>query len=293
MDKEYILYCDESEKTGRYYSNFYGGVLVGTSQYQRIALMLQEEKSKLNLLGEVKWAKVTEAYLDKYRALLRAFFAEVRAGHLKVRIMFRQNAHEPDGLSEEVQRNSYFMLYYQFIKHAYGFGHANLVHKPVRLRLYFDQFPENREAASRFKGFLLGLNKNTEIQGSGILLKEEDITEISSHDHVLLQCLDIVLGAINFRLNNKHKEKLPDGLKRGKRTIAKEKLYRLILNEIKGLKPEFKNFNIGMSTLSSAADKWREPYLHWSFVPRNKIYRHELTKGKNKKPQPAYITSDA
>ncbi len=32
-DREYIIFCDESDKKGRFYSNFYGGVMVGLSQY--------------------------------------------------------------------------------------------------------------------------------------------------------------------------------------------------------------------------------------------------------------------
>ena len=30
-DKEYIIFCDESDVAGKYYSNFYGGVLVGSA----------------------------------------------------------------------------------------------------------------------------------------------------------------------------------------------------------------------------------------------------------------------
>jgi hypothetical protein len=30
-EKEYIIFCDESDASGKYYSNFYGGVLVGSS----------------------------------------------------------------------------------------------------------------------------------------------------------------------------------------------------------------------------------------------------------------------
>lgn len=58
-EKEYIIFCDESDREGRYYSNFYGGVIVGASNYERITRLLNEKKSELNLFGEVKWAKVT------------------------------------------------------------------------------------------------------------------------------------------------------------------------------------------------------------------------------------------
>ena len=92
-EKEYILFCDESDRRGKYYSNFYGGVMVGASQYQRITQRLEETKVALNLFAEVKWEKVTAQYLDKYLSLMSIFFNEIRQINLRVRIMFRQNAH--------------------------------------------------------------------------------------------------------------------------------------------------------------------------------------------------------
>ncbi|WP_228840592.1 DUF3800 domain-containing protein [Candidatus Protochlamydia phocaeensis] len=292
MDKEYILYCDESEKLGLFYSNFYGGVMVGASQYEHIVKSLEDAKKNLNLLGEVKWSKVTEQYLEKYKELIKVFFSFIKVGHLKVRLMFRHNANEPI-LSEDDQKNSYFKLYYQFIKHAYGLEYAQLAIKPTKVRLYFDIFPENREAASKFKGYLLGLNRNAKIRSVGIYFQEEDIAEVRSHEHVLLQCLDIVLGAMHFRLNDKHKELLPGKRRRGKRTIAKEKLYKSILDEIRSIKYELRNFNIGMTTSNIPSTRWKEPYLHWSFVPYNSIFREGLRKGESKKPQLVYTNSDA
>lgn len=281
MDKEYILYCDESEKHGRFYSNFYGGVMIGSSQHDRIVFFLENEKKDLHLQGEIKWSKVTERYLEKYQVLIKAFFKEIKAGHLRIRIMFRQNVYEPHRLTEEDHKNGYFKLYYQFIKHAYGLAYARL-ECPARLRVYFDVFPENREAASRFKGFLLGLNGDKKIQRAGLSLRKEDIAEVNSHDHVLLQCLDVVLGAIHFRLNEKHEEKILGSEMRAKRTIAKEKLFNTILEEIKSLKETFKDFNIGISTFASKAfeERWSEPYLHWSFVPKIHIFRKEFAKEK-------------
>jgi hypothetical protein len=87
-----------------------------------------------------------------------------------------------------------------------------------------------------------------------------------------------------FRLNDKHKE-IPRGEKRrGKRTIAKEQLYKTLLQEIRQMKP---GFNIGMSTGTAGdlAARWHAPYLHWSFVPSGVGCRQEVTKrGKKKGP---------
>ena len=78
MEKEYIIFCDESETHGRFFSNFYGGVMVGSSQYDRITQRLNAEKQRLNLFGEVKWSKVSEPYLAKYQELSRKRLSRVQ-----------------------------------------------------------------------------------------------------------------------------------------------------------------------------------------------------------------------
>ena len=50
---------------------------------------------------------------------------------------------------------------------------------------------------------------------------KDDIAEAKSHNHDILQCLDVILGAMEFRLNEKHKAK-PEG----QRTRGKELLPR-------------------------------------------------------------------
>jgi hypothetical protein len=279
-EQAYIIFCDESDVSGKYYSNFYGGVLVGGSQYDQITARLNAEKLRLNLLGEVKWSKVSEPYLGKYQDLIRHFFKEVHAGHVRVRIMFRQNAHVPVGLTQEQLSGGYFRLYYQFIKHAFGLSHRPPTGKPVALKIYFDEFPETKEAVTQFKGYILGLKDNTKIRQAGFTIAPEDIAEIRSHAHVLAQCLDIVLGAMSFRLNDKHKE-IPKGEKRrGKRTIAKEKLYKTIHAEICQIKP---NFNVGISTGISPEERWSAPYRHWCFKSAETEYQKGMTKPKKKR----------
>ncbi len=283
--KEYIIFCDESEKAGKYFSNFYGGLIVGASDYQRVTDKLNQVKRDLNLLGEVKFEKITERYLEKYKDLMRGFFTEVAQSSVKIRIMFRQNARRPEGLTAEDRDLEYFKLYYQFIKHGFGLKYAPVESHPIRLRLYFDQFPDTKEKAEQFKGYLLGLPESNYFFSSGrrfLSISKEDITEVRSHDHVLLQCLDIVLGAMRFRLNDWHLEKPPGQRVRGKRTRAKEALYKTIPAEVRKLHPDF---NIGITTGHGGdiANRWHHPYRHWLFEPRNFIYDEKLTKRGSKK----------
>lgn len=280
-DKEYLIFCDESDTSGAFYSNFYGGVLVGSAHYDRITARLNVVKERLHLHGEVKWSKVSEPYLSKYQELIKIFFHEVRKGHLRVRIMFRQNIHQPVGLTEDQIEGAFFRLYYQFIKHAFGLMYRPAASSPAKLRLFFDEFPDTKEAAAQFKGFILGLKDNPYIHRAGFKLDMQDIAEFRSHDHVLAQCLDIVLGAMSFRLNNKHKE-IPAGMKRrGKRTVAKEKLYKTILEEIRQIRPGF-NIGISTGTPGGQGDRWTAPYLHWSFKPSETEYHKEFAKPKKK-----------
>ncbi len=285
-EKEYILFCDESDQRGLFYSNFYGGLIVGASQYERITQRLNEKKAELNLMGEVKWEKVTHQYLAKYQELIRLFFEEVFQGHVRMRIMFRQNAHQPQDLTEQQIDMEYFLLYYQFVKHAFGLEFIPPSDTGTRIRLYFDQFPDTREKAEQFKGFLLGLRKNPKFHTARIILSPEDITEVRSHEHVLVQCLDIVLGSMSFRLNDKHKQKPVGQWKRGKRTIAKEALYHTILEEIYKIHP---HFNIGISTSihGELSNRWTDPYMHWKFIPTKALFDATLTK-----PHPKHTTKN-
>lgn len=264
--KELIIYCDESINNGDHFTDFYGGVLVTSDHVDSITEQLNNKKIELNLFGEVKWTKVTSQYLDKYLALMDSFFALVHKRKLKVRIMFRQTAYEAVNLSAEQREQHYFLLYYQFIKHAFGLRYANKSEQEIYLRTYFDRLPHNEEKRELFKNHIFALQSFSYFEEAKIRIRRRDIAEVDSHQHTILQCLDIVLGAMAFRLNDLHKKKEPGQNKRGKRTIAKEKLYKHILAHIRVIHP---NFNIGLSTgFQKETDLWHHPYKHWKFIPK-------------------------
>jgi hypothetical protein len=264
---EYFIWCDESVKKGRINSNFYGGVLVPSTHVNKVAAAIQKVCAKQNLHHELKWQNVSAPYLEKYKAVMSIFFRQLKAGKVKVRIMYRQTAHVAKGLNKNQSENEFFLLYYQFFKHAFGLEHSNHTNKPIYIRAYFDLFPDTIAKSMQFKEYIKGLESLRKFQLAKIKFRKEDITEVKSHDHILLQCLDIVLGSMAFRLNNMHKEKPEGQRRRGKRTIAKEKLYKYINTQIRELYP---NFNIGASTgVQELSDRWKHPYRHWNFKPKD------------------------
>src|SRR5947208_3036376 len=95
MPTEYIIYCDESTKRGRLFSNFYGGLLMRSTHLDLVRRDLENLKSGLNLGKELKWVRVTENYEQKYLDFLEVFFNLVEQDVIKVRVMFTQNIHVP------------------------------------------------------------------------------------------------------------------------------------------------------------------------------------------------------
>jgi hypothetical protein len=238
----------------------------------------------LHFHDEVKWQKISTAYAGKYIALIDEVFDLAAEGKLKLRMMFTQNYFAPGRLSVQQREMGFFLLYYQFVKHAIGLGHAGTAGHRTRLRLLFDDLPDTLEKRAAFKGYIAALVHSPEFRRANIELTPESIAEVDSKQHVLLQCADVVLGAIQFRLNDKHKEKPPGSRTRGKRTIAKERVYKHVLRRIRMIYP---NFNIGISTgaRGDLSNRWRDPYRHWLFVPDNAVVRPEFGKRKKEKPR--------
>lgn len=281
MARELSIYCDESDISGKYFSNFYGGALVESTHLAEVVARLEGKKAELNLGAEVKWQKISEAYAGKYIAFVDEIFDLVTEGKLKMRVMFTQNYFGASRLSAAQRENGFFLLYYQFVKHAFGLPHAGTEGHDTAVRMYFDKLPDTLEKCEAFKGFVVGLNKNPAFKDAGIVIKKDQMAEVDSKHHVVLQSLDVVMGSIQFRLNDKHLEKPAGSRFRGKRTIAKEKVYKHVLSRIKAVYDGYA-FNIGISTglRGDPANLWHHPYRHWLFMPSELEIKPQYAKQK-------------
>jgi len=279
MTSEYLIYADESEKRGEYFSDFYGGALVRSRDIDRVVRRLEAQKNASGFGSELKWRNVSYHWSGQYIGMMDCLFNLVAADLLKIRIMFTQNRYVPTNLTPDQRRNSFILLYYQFLKHAFGLRYADDVGGRVRCRLYLDELPVTKERFVAFRRHLSALSLSPEFRQAGVFMDEQDIAQVKSEQHIVLQCLDVVLGAMQFRLNDKHKLKPPGSRKRGKSTIAKEKVYRAINARIRGIYP---HFNIGESTGigDDVSNRWRHPYRHWKFIPSERRLDPDRTKRK-------------
>lgn len=274
-----MIFCDESDKKGKFFTNFYGGILIRSSDRQILEELLRNKKEELNLGSEVKWERLSANYLEKYKEFISYYFEFVRTGRIKVRIMFCQRLYIAEGLSKENRENEYFYLYYQFLKHAFGLSYCNPnALDRVFLSLMIDELPDTRQKAQRFKSKLSSIPEAPDMRGRQLFIPPRNISEIDSSQHTLLQGLDIILGAMCSKLNDKFMIK-PEGQKRrGKRTLAREKLYKHIRSEIELIYPRF---NVGgtTGTQNGPEDRWHHAYRHWKFVPsKHKIDKDYVSK---------------
>jgi len=227
--------------------------------------------------AEIKWRKVTDQYLNKYISIMSLFFDLIEENKVKIRIMFTKNTFVPRHLDSYQKKHQYHVLYYQFLKHAFGLDYSNHSKVPTNIRLYLDKLPDSKMKNDLFKSFIGNLNNYEPFQKNNIKIKLDQIAEVDSHKHVILQCLDIILGAMSFRLNDKHLRKRKGSKRRGKKTIAKEKLYKYMIKRIGNV---FPHFNIGRSTSMKGKieNRWEYSYSHWLFRPKDFEYDSDYEK---------------
>ena len=261
----YYIWCDESVKKGSLFSDFYGGVLVNSQDFEPIKNNLEKLFASFDFGTELKWTKINEYNSEAYFKMMDLFFEYIVANKLKVRIMFTQNSYKYTKENPYQKEHRYHLLYYQFVKHAFGMKFMEK-DKENFIEFFFDRLPDKVEKNELFKNYIFSLQRLPEFQQAHLSIEPDAISEVDSHKHILLQCLDVVLGAMAFRLNKMHLT-IPEGSKRrGKRTLAKEKVYKHILAHIKKIHPRF---NIGISTglNSEMANLWIFSYRHWRFLP--------------------------
>ena len=155
----YTIYCDESEHKGRFYGNFYGGAILATSDQEAITAELEACKANAGLKGEAKWTKIGPYNEASYKQLVDKIFELIGANKLKLRVMFTQNINQVAHVEEYKDNNEFYLLYYQFIKHAFGLRFCNPSFvEDVHLAVLIDDAPDKSEALGNFKDYLSSLS---------------------------------------------------------------------------------------------------------------------------------------
>ncbi len=259
-----FIWLDESDRHGEFYSNFYGGILVSSKNHHEVMERMRSIVTEVGINDEIKWQKVNEYHYEKYLRVVDELFDLAKEGKLKIRIFFRHNQFTASRLTPEEKKADYQMLYYQFIKFAFGLPYAD--EELDSMTLFIDEIPLRQSERNEFIIHIRGMANDPILKGKGLTIAYDGIVEVNSKHHLPLQFMDVILGAMCFKLNEKDKLKTEGENKIGKRTLTKLKLYKHINARIREIYP---NFNIGVTTpIRVAADSWTQVYRHWSFIPK-------------------------
>jgi hypothetical protein len=272
MEKSYVVYCDESDRKGKHYSYFFGMIAFETENYSQIENFLFNCKTDINnnpYRGELKWSKISNSAQDEfiYKKFIDGIFDCLQSGKILIRIFCCDNIYMESSFNDEIL--SFHKLYYTSLVGNFKYFNINRVH--------FDRLPyQNKEKIKEFK----------ELIATGLNVKADNLIEVDSSKHSFSQAIDVILGAMSFRLNDKHKHKEKNQKQRGKKTIAKERMYKYIINKIRILTPAeyYKYFDIKRNT--PVYDNLRQSrltsdkYRHWIHISSSQIDKYYGDKKK-------------
>ena len=256
--KPIVIICDESVKKGKNYSYFYGGCLCNENRYEQISNTLSTFASALNF-NELKSTKITPKNYKNYIRVLDLFFTFIKSGELKLRIMFAPNEELLN--LKKAENESYSKFYYIFIRHAFSLLYAK---ENLKLRLIFDDLPETKKVCRKFKRFLVHNLNNLDIPNTNdIFISDKQIEEVDSKKHIILQCVDVILGCIDAFVNEYDS---PD-TNSSKRFKARFDVFKFIFSKVQEIHPYFQILKTTLPVYNNKG--WLDVYKH--FIYYNKI----------------------
>ncbi len=191
MITNYELYSDES---GRESGPFLiGGVIVTERGSGRLATKLAALRSEKKLSGEMRWTKVSAAFLGAYKEWLEVFFSDPHARFACLIIdkgspewkEFYREKHEYD--------HALLSAYYQFMLVAFG----GLGNKRWTVRHDAGLF-RDEEAFQRLRHRFNSVYRRA--FGPKSPLKVRFMQTRDSKDEDMIQLADVILGAVSCRV---------------------------------------------------------------------------------------------
>lgn len=254
--QKYIITCDESTRHGAKYSYFYGGVIIPENKYESISKKLNLYKENIGLPHEMKRTKIDMTNVSRYIDMLDFFFTFVKSGDIRVRVMFSDNRDLE--VIPKKENQTFVKFYYLFIRHAFALPYAG---EDIRLRLIFDELPESAATRKEFKSYLISnlTHIPNEDAKNSVIIEQDSIEEVDSKKHIILQCADVIVGLIDFILNDPHNQ----AIDKSRKWHAKHKLSEVLLDYIEQLHP---NFELCTTTRpTKGINAWLDKYRHFVY----------------------------
>jgi len=187
MSKIYNLYCDESchlENDGKKYM-LLGYVSCPYPQIKEHSENIKKIKQKFNFFGEMKWSKISNSNISFYSEIIDYFFDK----HLNFRaLIVNKTTINKERFSDSFD-DFYYKMYWQLIIHK--------IDTLNRYNIYLDI--KDSLSATKVHKLKQILNMNLQVI--------DRLQNIRSHESLLLQMCDVILGAISYNLNQENKNR--------------------------------------------------------------------------------------
>lgn len=180
QNKTFNFYCDESthlENDGfpfmiiSYICSAWPNVSLHT---QNIRRLIKDNKFK----GEIKWSKLSESNYKFYSELLDYFFAS----DLNFRAVIVEKSRIDNKKMEFTYNDFYYRMYYQLLHHKINMEYTYNIYLDIKDTCSYKKNVKLREILNVRYGNIRNLQF------------------IRSHESVLMQLTDVIMGAINYNL---------------------------------------------------------------------------------------------
>lgn len=186
MSKTYNIYCDESCHLENDHKNhmLLGCVSSAYNQVKRHTRRIKELKEKHHFYGEIKWSNVSSSQLQFYKELTDYFFDT----DLMFRAVIVNKSRINNAAFGQDFDDFYYKMYYYLLSH-----NKNSLYS-------YNVYLDIKDTLSAFK-----VNKLKDILNTkyGVF---RNVQNIRSHESVLMQLADFIIGALSYNLNIKEKK---------------------------------------------------------------------------------------
>lgn len=185
MSKTFNIYCDESchlENDHKPFM-FLGSVSSAYNQVKRHTERINALKKKHHFYAEIKWSNVSNSKIRFYEDLISYFF--------DTDLMFRTVGIDKSKINNDAYNQSYDDFYYKM--------YYSLLNYRLKPLYTYNVYLDIKDTLSAYK-----VNKLKEVLNYQYSVFR-NVQSIRSHESILLQLADFIMGAISYHHNNEEK----------------------------------------------------------------------------------------
>lgn len=285
--KKFLIYADEAwtqdlkDSHNRYHC-FFGGFLATQQEFKQFEKNLTLLQKQYKQSKEIKWGNISNYNINFYKdiiCLVDNFLRENK--YAKYRQFFMDRHHQYIG-QPTTALDSQFKIYYQFLKHSFGFQFIPF--KNIEILFYLDTHSSHHHK-EKLMEFAIDLPRVLNRNDIHIQIKF-----IDSKRSKVLQVCDLLMGAAGYYGNAIFERKVNGRKQITKHQKLKRDFGKTTYNMLRKIDADFrgkKAFNWFEST-GTDGDKTNH-YFHklriWKFIPLDSIHNpiwlnKNLGKGK-------------